>query len=263
MCSRDFLRAKIEGRKLSMVTCYDYTFARLLSKSADRRNSGRRQRRHGDAWPSLHAVRERRVDAPSHRGGRARRRRQVRGRRHAVSVFPQRVGRGAGFGSVLMTAGAHAVKLEGVDGHEDVIQRLVAERHSGHGPSRAAASIRARLRRLSRAGSKRRRGARYRPPGRRAGRARRFRDRAGVRSRESRARDHRSASHSDHRHRRRRRMRRPDPGAAGSARPEHRIFTRSSPARFSTARAAFWTPSRTSTRPSRPALSRPTEESYS
>ena len=33
MCSSDFLRAKIEGRKLSMVTCYDYTFARLLSKS--------------------------------------------------------------------------------------------------------------------------------------------------------------------------------------------------------------------------------------
>src|SRR5262252_1486439 len=30
----DFLRAKIEGRKLSMVTCYDYTFARLLSKTA-------------------------------------------------------------------------------------------------------------------------------------------------------------------------------------------------------------------------------------
>src|SRR5258706_3420191 len=29
----DFLRAKAEGRKLSMVTCYDYTIARLLSKS--------------------------------------------------------------------------------------------------------------------------------------------------------------------------------------------------------------------------------------
>jgi 3-methyl-2-oxobutanoate hydroxymethyltransferase len=29
-----FLSSKIEGRKLSMVTCYDYTFARLLSKSA-------------------------------------------------------------------------------------------------------------------------------------------------------------------------------------------------------------------------------------
>ena len=34
MNSRDFLRAKTEGRRLSMVTCYDYTFARLLSNSA-------------------------------------------------------------------------------------------------------------------------------------------------------------------------------------------------------------------------------------
>ena len=34
MNSRDFLRAKMEGRKLSMVTCYDYTFARLLVKTA-------------------------------------------------------------------------------------------------------------------------------------------------------------------------------------------------------------------------------------
>ena len=29
----DFRRAKLERRKLSMVTCYDYTFARLLNKS--------------------------------------------------------------------------------------------------------------------------------------------------------------------------------------------------------------------------------------
>src|SRR5579863_7849579 len=34
MCSNDFLSAKVDGRKLSMVTCYDYTFARLLSRSA-------------------------------------------------------------------------------------------------------------------------------------------------------------------------------------------------------------------------------------
>src|SRR5215471_887552 len=33
MSTHDFLAAKTEGRKLSMVTCYDYTFARLLSKS--------------------------------------------------------------------------------------------------------------------------------------------------------------------------------------------------------------------------------------
>src|ERR1700761_846916 len=34
MCVQDFLDAKSAGHKLSMVTCYDYTFARLLSKSA-------------------------------------------------------------------------------------------------------------------------------------------------------------------------------------------------------------------------------------
>src|SRR6478672_2456917 len=34
MAAADFLRAKIERRKLSMVTCYDYTFARLLAQSA-------------------------------------------------------------------------------------------------------------------------------------------------------------------------------------------------------------------------------------
>src|SRR6185295_20174203 len=33
-CTKDFIRAKIEGRKLSMVTCYDYTFASLLGRSA-------------------------------------------------------------------------------------------------------------------------------------------------------------------------------------------------------------------------------------
>ena len=32
MSNMDFLRAKAEGRKLSMATCYDYTFARLVSK---------------------------------------------------------------------------------------------------------------------------------------------------------------------------------------------------------------------------------------
>ena len=92
---------------------------------------------------------------------------------------------------VLMTAGAHAVKLEGVDGHEDVIQRLVAERDTRHGPSRPAAAIGSRLRRLSRPGPKRRLGAGYRPPGARARRAGRVRDRAGVRSGEPGAGDHR------------------------------------------------------------------------
>ena len=32
MTANDFRWAKAQGRKLSMATCYDYTFARLLAK---------------------------------------------------------------------------------------------------------------------------------------------------------------------------------------------------------------------------------------
>src|SRR5688500_14128784 len=31
--AKDFASAKVERQKLSMVTCYDYTFARILSQS--------------------------------------------------------------------------------------------------------------------------------------------------------------------------------------------------------------------------------------
>ena len=51
------------------------------------------------------------------------------------------------------------MKLEGVDGHEDVIQRMVQSGIPGDGPSRAAAAIGARLRRLSGSGPERRRRA--------------------------------------------------------------------------------------------------------
>src|SRR5579872_3585312 len=33
MATRDFVHAKTNDRKLSMVTCYDYTFASLLQKT--------------------------------------------------------------------------------------------------------------------------------------------------------------------------------------------------------------------------------------
>jgi 3-methyl-2-oxobutanoate hydroxymethyltransferase len=123
--SKDFLQEKIEGRRLSMVTCYDYTLARLLSKSAidgilvgdsaamvmhghpsTLSASTELMRLHTEAVsrgaPDKFIV----ADMPflSHRKGPA----------AALDVA-----------SVLMTAGAQAVKLEGVDGHEDVIQRLV------------------------------------------------------------------------------------------------------------------------------------------
>jgi 3-methyl-2-oxobutanoate hydroxymethyltransferase len=124
MCAIDFLRAKNEGRKLSMITCYDYTFACLLAKS------GIDGILVGDSAAMV-----------------------VHGHRSTLSVtvellrlHTEAVARGApgkfivadmpflsfrkGVASaldsaqILMSAGAHAVKLEGVDGHEDVIERL-------------------------------------------------------------------------------------------------------------------------------------------
>ena len=125
MCSRDFLTAKAEGRKLSMVTCYDYTFARLISKTnidAILIGDSAAMVMHGHD-STLHATVE------------------------SIRVLTEAVSRGApdkfviadmpflsfrkGVAAALdsahmfMIAGARAVKLEGVDGHEDVIQRLI------------------------------------------------------------------------------------------------------------------------------------------
>src|SRR4051812_24105557 len=125
MSIQDFARAKIEGRKLTMTTCYDYTSARLLARTAiDAILVGDSAAMVMHGYPStVHA------SVPWMR------------------VHTQAVGRGApekfivadmpflsfrkgvttAFRAAhyLMRAGAHAVKLEGVDGHEDVIERLV------------------------------------------------------------------------------------------------------------------------------------------
>src|SRR5580692_722250 len=124
MCSRDFLRAKVEGRKLSMVTCYDYTFASMLSRSAiDGILVGDSAAMVMHGHPStLSATTElMRLHTEA----------VVRGAadKFVVADMPFlsfRKGLAAAMDSaqVLMTAGAHAVKLEGVDGHEDVIERM-------------------------------------------------------------------------------------------------------------------------------------------
>ncbi|MDQ1474534.1 MAG: 3-methyl-2-oxobutanoate hydroxymethyltransferase [Bryobacterales bacterium] len=125
MSSSDFLRAKIEGRRLSMVTCYDYTFARLLSGSAiDGILVGDSVAMVMQGHPStLYATVEliRLHTEAVVRGATA---------KFVVADMPFlsfRRGVTAALDSAhaFMTAGAHAVKLEGVDGHEDVIQRLV------------------------------------------------------------------------------------------------------------------------------------------
>jgi 3-methyl-2-oxobutanoate hydroxymethyltransferase len=125
MCSGDFVRAKTEGRKLSMVTCYDYTFARLLSSSgidAILVGDSAAMVMHGHASTLSASVELMRLHTEA----------VVRGAagKFIVGDMPflsYRKGPAAALdaASVLMTAGAHAVKLEGIDGHEDVVQRMV------------------------------------------------------------------------------------------------------------------------------------------
>jgi 3-methyl-2-oxobutanoate hydroxymethyltransferase len=123
--SGDFLRAKSEGRKLSMVTCYDYTFARLLSKSSiDGILVGDSAAMvvygHDSTLPaSVEMMRLHTVAVARGAHG-----------KFLIADMPFlsfRKGVAAALDSAhaLLTAGAQAVKLEGVDGHEDVIERMV------------------------------------------------------------------------------------------------------------------------------------------
>ena len=123
-CSRDFLRAKIERRKLSMITCYDYTFARLLSKSPiDGILVGDSAAMAMYGHPSTLSMTVELMGLHAEA--------VVRGAagKFVVADMPFlsfRKGLAAALdcAQVLMSAGAAAVKLEGVDGHEDVIQRM-------------------------------------------------------------------------------------------------------------------------------------------
>ena len=125
MGSHDFLRAKIEGRKLSMTTCYDYTFARLLSRTAvDGILVGDSAAMVMHGHPSTLSITVEMIrlhtEAVVHGAG---------GKFIVADMpflsFRKGVGPALDAAQVLMTAGAHALKLEGIDGHEDVIQRMV------------------------------------------------------------------------------------------------------------------------------------------
>lgn len=125
MNSTEFLQQKIEGRRLSMATCYDYTFARLLSKSAidgilvgD--SAAMVMHGHPSTICATTELMRLHTEAVS-RGAPG---------KFIVADMPflsYRKGVAAALdaASILMVAGAQAVKVEGVDGHEDVIQRLV------------------------------------------------------------------------------------------------------------------------------------------
>lgn len=125
MSSSDFPRAKQERRKLTMVTCYDYTFARLLAQSPiDGILVGDSAAMVMHGYPStLHATVEMmRVHTKAVARG--------SGGKFIVADMPflsfrKGVAPALEAAQALMSAGAHAVKLEGISGHEDVIEKLV------------------------------------------------------------------------------------------------------------------------------------------
>lgn len=120
-----FLCAKRDQRKLSMVTCYDYGFARLLSQSAiDAILVGDSAAMvvHGHASTLAADVGLMRLHTQAVARG--------AGDKFVVTDMPflsfrKGIAAALDAAQALMSAGAQALKLEGVDGHEDVIERLV------------------------------------------------------------------------------------------------------------------------------------------
>jgi len=128
MPAQDFLRAKAEGRKLSMATCYDYTFARLLAKTALDGilvGDSAAMVMHGHPSTLFADVELMRLHTQAVARGAA-------GKFLVADLpflsFRKGVAAALDAAHILMKAGAQAVKLEGVDGHEDVIERMA---HSG------------------------------------------------------------------------------------------------------------------------------------
>ncbi len=124
MDSKSFTRAKTEARKLSIVTCYDYTFARLLSKTAIDAilvGDSAGMVMHGHSSTLAMNVELMRLHTEAVARGAP---------QHFIIAdmpflsFRKGVSAALDSAHILMIAGAHAVKLEGVDGHEDAIQRL-------------------------------------------------------------------------------------------------------------------------------------------
>ena len=123
--ARDFARFKAEGRKISMVTAYDAWSARLIARSqvdAILVGDSLAMVMHGHATTipatvHLMALHTRAV-ATSIDG------------KFLIADLPFlscRKGIPAAMGAVgaLISGGAQAVKVEGLDGHEDVIQHIV------------------------------------------------------------------------------------------------------------------------------------------
>jgi 3-methyl-2-oxobutanoate hydroxymethyltransferase len=120
-----FLCAKRQKRKLSMVTCYDYSFARLLSTSpidAFLVGDSVAMVVHGHRSTLAASIGMMRLHTKAVASG--------AGQKFVVVDMPflsfrKGIPAALDAAGMLMRAGAQALKLEGVDGHEDVIQRLI------------------------------------------------------------------------------------------------------------------------------------------
>src|SRR5438876_10941574 len=116
LTTADFLQAKTNSRKLSVVTCYDYTFARLLANTAvDAILVGDSVAMVVHGYPSTLSadieMMKTHVEAVT-RGAQG---------KLIIADMPflsNRKGLATAMGAAhtLMLAGAHALKLEGVDG---------------------------------------------------------------------------------------------------------------------------------------------------
>lgn len=119
-----FLHAKTQKRKLSMVTCYDYAFARLLSQTAVDGilvGDSAVMVMHGHESTLTASIELMKIHTEA----------VVRGAGGKLVVvdmpflsYRKGVAAALDGAQVLMNAGARAVKLEGVEGHEDVIERM-------------------------------------------------------------------------------------------------------------------------------------------
>jgi len=122
---RDFGCAKSKNRKFSMVTCYDYTFARLVSQGpidAILVGDSAAMVMHGHPSTLSANIDLMRLHTEA----------VVRGASGKIIVadmpflsYRKGIAQTLDAAHLLMTAGASAVKLEGVDGHEDAVHRLV------------------------------------------------------------------------------------------------------------------------------------------
>jgi 3-methyl-2-oxobutanoate hydroxymethyltransferase len=122
---RDFARFKAEGRKISMVTAYDTWSARLVARSQiDSVLVGDSAAMVVHGYPTTLPATVRMMASHVRSVARA------AGGKFLVADLPflsfrKGVPHAMAAVGALMTGGANAVKLEGVDGHEDVIRHIV------------------------------------------------------------------------------------------------------------------------------------------